>query len=782
VEVWKKQSRLGPDGLDYFPRSLHALQQVCSFHVTVKFFRSFCKRLERHRPKLIAFSNKDVGLVSSEAVKKFFGHPHGDATLWFNLILAMDVLKKKVEAEMRKLSRSKKRAPPTTSPVLLVAAPLPLLPISAPSLPSLSAFSHLADLTPSTLSSVQVVPISGEGSRCFYRSVLYGMGLDDSLQSIQSLSSTLAQIVHSITDASLLCIFGFPGVVPVASASQVERAKNDYLQSADFKSHRWGGTLEMYLLSYYYKGELEFLVVDDKSQHPLKHYSMKSLYDASSPVHNTSSSPINFVLPSIDFLPPRFQIALHHCSYRGGGGNRNHYNAMYYMMEGREEPLKLWPLLQSESQELCTIREEQLLSAATVSSEAVLQQHKQQLQSDHLIARQLKTVSSPPTGNELTAPTCPHEQQADYNQSAGGIVEADHSLLLTHPHYAVSPHIPIRNRLNTSISIVPLPSPSTSYSPSVVIPFFLPHEASTVALGFASSPSPDSQSESVLRDKVDEISDSSDSAPPIGELDDGIPPNIDMDDDTSSVGDLSRPNPFPILSPPTRDNNNASPMGSEVLPLLLHNTHIPTSSLSTDMDETESGQRSSFFLQSHSPSTSHYLQTYSDDDEKESRSHLLPSSSLNHQDDSLLSTVNNIDDPIFREFLTAEYSGTAPLSSGRNLDSSSTVVQVNSRLPKELNSSQAMDESDDYIPSQSISQSMMELSRTCDVAAVSTESNTELATFVPVDISSPLSSPSPPSFHNLSRNQAASVTEVESLFGLMRMSIVVLVGHGMLCA
>jgi len=109
----------------------------------------------------------------------------------------------------------------------------------------------------SALLGVQLVPISGEGSHCWYTAVSRAKNLPGN--EIQRL---LRQALECIADAETLRRYHFD-LAAGATSEEVQAVKAAYLSSQDFLQMQWGGAKEMFLLSHALGGALRFLCVTD---------------------------------------------------------------------------------------------------------------------------------------------------------------------------------------------------------------------------------------------------------------------------------------------------------------------------------------------------------------------------------------------------------------------------------------------------------------------------------------------------------------------------------------
>ena len=147
-------------------------------------------------------------------------------------------------------------ATPTKSAPSIAASP-PQSPVSS------VAAAPLAQAA-AALAGVAVYSVSGEAEQCFFRVVGAALGYSSETQSSgrlhwPQLQTHIRAALDSISSAPLLLSFGFD-IDPEANASEVERVKSAYLASHRYVEQRWGGEIEMHLLSHFFKGQLGFSI------------------------------------------------------------------------------------------------------------------------------------------------------------------------------------------------------------------------------------------------------------------------------------------------------------------------------------------------------------------------------------------------------------------------------------------------------------------------------------------------------------------------------------------
>ena len=164
------------------------------------------------------------------------------------------------------------------SPIPMVAA-VPFPSLSASLLRRDFSLSPLLGASPTPtasinarrLSGVCVVPTDGANAQCFYIAIANALtiasetALDSRELRWPELHNRIRTALASINSAPLLASYSFD-LDPTAGAEEVERAKANYLSSADFTRQQWGGSREMYLLSHFHSGQLAFRTFNSVAQ------------------------------------------------------------------------------------------------------------------------------------------------------------------------------------------------------------------------------------------------------------------------------------------------------------------------------------------------------------------------------------------------------------------------------------------------------------------------------------------------------------------------------------
>jgi hypothetical protein len=224
---------------------------------------------------------------------------------------------------------------------------------------------------------VHVLPISGLAEQCFFRAA--GLALDYTarphskqagLQRWAALAKHIKDALDSIHSAPQLHYYGLPDVQPNSTQMQVACAKERYLHSIHFAEQRWGGTLEMYLLSHHFKGALGFLVLSPDADAGLDaHVVCAERCDGAHPPTPPLSSAHPYCPASGSVRPDR-EIAMHHCSSSGiAGGKHNHWELIQYQHPSSAvPPMLILDRLQSESASSRRLRLTALLHACKAAA------------------------------------------------------------------------------------------------------------------------------------------------------------------------------------------------------------------------------------------------------------------------------------------------------------------------------------------------------------------------------------------------------------------------------
>lgn len=160
--------------------------------------------------------------------------------------------------------------------------------------------------------------ISGEDCRCWARCVSRALECSE-----EEVYGQIEKALDQITDPGILSVLLLKATNLTAKSSEkdVERAKEAFKKSANFRQRKWGGTDEMMLLSFSFSGRLAFCTLQDKGGFSYIHFGSKATVAKSASVK------------------PTFEIALHHCSYSGRPEDApNHWNLLAYHDENAKEP------------------------------------------------------------------------------------------------------------------------------------------------------------------------------------------------------------------------------------------------------------------------------------------------------------------------------------------------------------------------------------------------------------------------------------------------------------
>jgi len=193
-----------------------------------------------------------------------------------------------------------------------------------------------ASINARRLSGVCVVPTDGANAQCFYIAIANALtiasetALDSRELRWPELHNRIRTALASINSAPLLASYSFD-LDPTAGAEEVERAKANYLSSADFTRQQWGGSREMYLLSHFHSGQLAFRTFNSVAQatgdQPWR-------FLCAPPPSAVATVAVSATRPcglSEEMCKPKREIALHHCAYRGGN-HPNHFEQLTYTL------------------------------------------------------------------------------------------------------------------------------------------------------------------------------------------------------------------------------------------------------------------------------------------------------------------------------------------------------------------------------------------------------------------------------------------------------------------
>lgn len=191
---------------------------------------------------------------------------------------------------------------------------------------------HNKNICRKKLLCVEEIKITGLGEQCWYRAVSDALDMeiiskeDGRIRAIE-LSNILKTTLEEVKDPDILFRIGLPLSGPDASEDEMTRVKEDYFNHNHFENCRWGGSLEMYLLSIFSQGAWSFLCIDN-SEEPVKRY----FYEALTKTTNGESDMIKTrAVNGRIYNFEQVEITLHFCSYMGKSNiSPNHYNALHY--------------------------------------------------------------------------------------------------------------------------------------------------------------------------------------------------------------------------------------------------------------------------------------------------------------------------------------------------------------------------------------------------------------------------------------------------------------------
>ena len=198
--------------------------------------------------------------------------------------------------------------------------------------------SSSTELTP-TLTSVHVIPTSGENCQCFWRCVDTAIPHESAtgIRSFEKHKQLIEQAVKETDDVKLLADLGFwsESMKDVVSNNAiftesyiqtlVANEKHAYLSSGDYVNMRWAGAREMILFSYGHQGAVNFRIIMP-GEKPLLNRS------PCHPVTNDTK-----------------EITLLHSSYNGDSELPNHYDLIEYVMSDGSR-MKYWNNTETETE------------------------------------------------------------------------------------------------------------------------------------------------------------------------------------------------------------------------------------------------------------------------------------------------------------------------------------------------------------------------------------------------------------------------------------------------
>jgi hypothetical protein len=233
------------------------------------------------------------------------------------------------------------------------------------------------------------------------------------LQRWHTLAKRIKDALEGIHSAPLLHYYGLPDVVPNSTQQQVAAAKSRYFESTEWAEQRWGGTLEMFLLSHHQQGKLGFLLVTPGIADPLLAVRLvcAARSDGSSPPVPPLSSASPHV-PAADSVRPDSEIALHFCSKSGAeGSTRNHWELIQYQFPSPLTPLFIREYMQVESADVRDARHAALLHACKAASKRNARATAAATKADAAVAmrldRDINHSDSPQTRAYAAAATAP---------------------------------------------------------------------------------------------------------------------------------------------------------------------------------------------------------------------------------------------------------------------------------------------------------------------------------------------------------------------------------------
>jgi hypothetical protein len=287
------------------------------------------------------------------------------------------------------------------------------------------------------LACVEVIPTDGSNTQCFYIAVAAALQItavpastDGSSSELRwpELRRRLIASLESIINPQLLCSYGLP-LNCDADAATMRRIKDAYLASADFVEQKWGGSLEMMLLSHYEGGQLAFRTYDSTTEQWANTRAALASVAANPPTlqmpgREAAAAAAAAAAASAPALEPvsllhadeaKRQIVLHSCAYQGGDLSNHYEQVIFYLASGSH--LLLWPMQREESAEERDRRSTLIMEACDFSRKMTIAESIEQEERDGELAAALAAV---PVGRVAAAARKrPAEAApADYNHTS----------------------------------------------------------------------------------------------------------------------------------------------------------------------------------------------------------------------------------------------------------------------------------------------------------------------------------------------------------------------------
>ena len=251
-----------------------------------------------------------------------------------------------------------------------------------------------------------VQPMSAVGNQCWYRAVSTGLAMsihkrrDDTTRKTKACFNQLSALLRlSLDQIDSIEMLNAIGIGSGRQSDTLDELKQRYLSSDHFQQQCEGGTVEMQLLLYYFKGELSFVVFDPLcSSEPVRRYTYSALCEAAPASHPPAR-------------PTLREVALHHCSFGGLSEQSNHYDLLLLAFDAPDvRQFKQWTYVQQESDSQRQHRDALMLEAARHNQQVRQMEMQKRLQRDEELARAL---ASPPRASSLKKISTPARSKSE---------------------------------------------------------------------------------------------------------------------------------------------------------------------------------------------------------------------------------------------------------------------------------------------------------------------------------------------------------------------------------
>ena len=297
-----------------------------------------------------------------------------------------------------------------------------------------------------------VQQMSAVGNQCWYRAVSTGLAMsihqrrDDKTRKTKACFNQLSALLRlSLDQIDSMEMLNAIGLGSGRQSDTLDELKQRYLASDHFQQQCEGGTVEMQLLLYYFKGELSFVVFDPLcSSEPVRRYTYSALCELQPGDHPPAR-------------PTLREVALHHCSFGGLSEQSNHYDLLLLAFDAPDvRQFKQWTYVQQESDSQRQHRDALMLGAARHNQQVRQIEMQKRLQRDEELTR---AQASPPRASSLKKISTPARSKSEGRR---------YQLHPPMPHSvprAASSSLPVARSVSAAATS------STPFSPSSYPPF-----------------------------------------------------------------------------------------------------------------------------------------------------------------------------------------------------------------------------------------------------------------------------------------------------------------------